>query len=569
MYADKSAAGLNRCPARLREGRDLPATERRIAVNHTDTVSAIREGRTILGVEFGSTRIKAVLIAPDHTPAASGDHEWENRYENGLWTYSLEDVWSGLQDAYAHLAADVRSQYGVDLTRLGGLGISAMMHGYLPFNKEGELLVPFRTWRNTVTGPAAAELTSLLNFNIPQRWSIAHLHQAILNGEPHVKDIAFLTTLAGYVHWKLTGEKVLGAGDASGMFPIDSSTCTYDAAMVERYSRHIASFGFPWKLEDLLPRVLRAGEYAGTLTAEGAALLDPTGVLQPGCPVAPPEGDAGTGMAATNSVSPRSGNVSAGTSVFAMLVLEKPLSAVHEEIDMVTTPSGEPVAMVHCNNCTNEINAWAGIFREMLEALGQKPDMNAIYTAMFQAALEGEKDGGGILLYNYLSGEPVAGLSDGRPLLVRTPGARLNLANFMRVQLYSALATLKIGLDILTREGAKADRLMGHGGFFKTPEVGQRILAAAANAPVCVMETAGEGGPWGMALLAAYQVNRKEGQSLEDYLQQQVFAGQSGTTLEPDPADVAGFQTFLKRYVKGLAAERSAIENLDEEEMRS
>ncbi len=538
-------------------------------MTHTDVVAALREGRTILGVEFGSTRIKAVLIAPDHTPIASGAHDWENRYENDLWTYSLEDVWSGLQDAYAGVAGDVLRQYGVPLRTLGGLGISAMMHGYLAFDADDELLVPFRTWRNTVTGPAAEELTALLHFNIPQRWSIAHLHQAILNGEPHVKDIAFLTTLAGYVHWKLTGRKVLGIGDASGMFPIDSRTGSYDAAMAECYDRHIAAYGFPWKLTDLLPGVLTAGENAGTLTAQGARLLDPSGILEPGCPLAPPEGDAGTGMVATNSVSVRSGNVSAGTSVFAMLVLEKPLAGVHREIDMVTTPSGVPVAMVHCNNCTNEINAWAGVFRDLLAALGQEPDMNAIYSAMFRAALEGERDGGGILLYNYLSGEPVAGLSDGRPLLMRTPGARLNLANFMRVQLYSALATLKMGLDILAREGARPDRLMGHGGFFKTPEVGQRILAAAADAPVCVMETAGEGGPWGMALLAAYQVNRTRGQSLEDYLSQQVFAGQTGTTLEPDPEDVEGFRAFLKRYVTGLAAERCAIENLSEEEMHN
>ena len=525
-------------------------------------ISAIRSGQAVLGIELGSTRIKAVLIGPDHAPVASGDHAWENRYENGLWTYSLDDVWAGLRDAYANLVADVKAQYGVALTKVKAMGVSAMMHGYLAFDKDGNLLAPFRTWRNTVTGQAAAELTELFDFNIPQRWSIAHLHQAVLNGEEHVKDVAFLTTLAGYVHWKLTGRKVIGIGDASGMFPIDSAVNNYDAAMVAKYDGRVAPCGYPWKLKDLLPEVLPAGEDAGVLTVEGAKLLDPAGALEPGCPIAPPEGDAGTGMAATNAVRARTGNVSAGTSVFAMVVLEKALSKVHEEIDMVTTPTGAPVAMVHCNNCTNEINAWAGIFKGLLESLGQKADMNAVYTAMFRAALDGEKDGGGILLYNYLSGEPVAGLSDGRPLLVRTPGAKLDFANFMRVQLYSALATLKIGLDILAGEQAAVDVLMGHGGFFKTPGVGQRIMAAAAGAPVCVMETAGEGGPWGMALLAAYQVNRAGGQTLEDYLANNVFAGQSGSTLKPDPADTDGFNAFMKQYVEGLAIQRSAVDHL-------
>ena len=527
-------------------------------------ISTIQTGGAILGVELGSTRIKAVLIGPDHAPIASGGHAWENRYENGLWTYSLDEVWAGLRDACAKLAADVEGRYGVKLTKVKAMGVSAMMHGYLAFDREGNLLTPFRTWRNTVTGEAAAELTGLLGFNIPQRWSISHLHQAILNGEEHVRDVAFFTTLAGYVHWQLTGRKVIGIGDASGMFPIDSTANNYDAAMVAKYNERIAPCGFPWKLEDLLPKVLPAGEDAGVLTAEGAKLLDPTGTLESGCPVAPPEGDAGTGMTATNAVRKRTGNVSAGTSVFAMIVLEKALSQVHEEIDMVTTPAGAPVAMVHCNNCTNEINAWAGVFKGLLEGLGQKADMNAVYTAMFRAALDGEKDGGNILLYNYLSGEPVAGLSDGRPLLVRTPGAKLDFANFMRVQLYSALATLKIGLDILAGEQVAVDRLMGHGGFFKTPEAGQRIMAAAAGAPVSVMETAGEGGPWGMALLAAYQVNRAEGQSLEDYLDSCVFAGQSGTTLEPDPADVEGFSAFMKQYIAGLAVQRAAVEHIKE-----
>lgn len=525
---------------------------------------AILDGQACLGLELGSTRIKAVLIGPDHAPAASGDHAWENQYENGVWTYSLEAVWDGLRDAYAKLAADVRAKYGVDLKRVAAMGFSAMMHGYLAFDAGGDLLVPFRTWRNTITGPAAAELTELFQFNIPQRWSIAHLHQAVLNGEAHVKDVAFLTTLAGYVHWKLTGEKVLGVGEASGMFPIDSDTNDYNAAMIAQYDALAAEKGCPWKLRDILPKVLPAGEHAGSLTEEGARLLDPSGTLEAGSPLCPPEGDAGTGMSATNSVAVRTGNVSAGTSVFAMVVLERPLSKVYPEIDMVTTPTGKPVAMVHCNNCTNEINAWAGVFRGFLEAMGQQPDMNQVYTAMFQTALEGEKDGGNILLYNYLSGEPVTGLSDGRPLLVRAPGARLTFANFMRVQLYSALATLKLGLDILAGEQVAVDRLMGHGGFFKTPEVGQRIMAAAAGAPVSVMETAGEGGPWGMALLAAYLVNRAEGQSLEDYLEHRVFAGQAGSTLEPDPADAQGFAAFIRAYTEGLAVERAAVDHVND-----
>ena len=514
---------------------------------------------TYLGIEFGSTRIKAVLIDAKGTPLASGDHGWENSYIDDNWTYSLEEVWAGLQDAYAKLAADVQAKYGEPLTQVGGMGFSAMMHGYLAFDKAGKLLVPFRTWRNTTTGPAAAELTQLLGFNMPQRWSVSHLHQAILNGEPHVKDIDFLTTLAGYVHWQLTGEKVLGIGDASGMFPIGSDALDYDQKKVDAYDAHIASYGFPWKLRDILPKALPAGAPAGCLTAEGAKLLDPTGTLQPGCPVCPPEGDAGTGMTATNAVAVRTGNVSAGTSVFAMVVLEKALSQVYEEIDMVTTPTGKPVAMVHCNNCTNEINAWASVFRGFLEALGQKPDMNAVYTAMFQSALRGEKDAGGLVLINFLSGEPVAGMAEGRPLLVRSPEAKLNFANFMAAQLYSAVAALKLGMDILAREHVAVDRLLGHGGYFKTPEVGQRIMAAAMGAPVSVMETAGEGGPWGMALLAAYAVCKQPGQTLEDYLDQEIFAGQKSVTLAPDPDDVAGFEAFMARFKPALAVEQAAV----------
>ena len=523
---------------------------------------AIEQGRTYLGIELGSTRIKAVLIGEDGVPAASGGHTWENQYENGVWTYSLEAVRNGLQDAYAKLAADVEKKYGVPLTAVAGMGISGMMHGYLPF-KGSELLTPFRTWRNTMTGQAAAELTELFHFNIPQRWSIAHLHQAILNGEAHVGDITYLTTLAGYVHWQLTGEKVMGIGEASGMFPIDSEKMDFDQGMVEQYDALTAERGYSWKLRDILPKVLCAGEAAGKLTEAGARLLDPTGTLRPGIPLCPPEGDAGTGMAATNAVAVRTGNVSAGTSVFAMVVLEKPLSRVYEEIDMVTTPAGRPVAMVHCNNCTNEINAWAGIFQGFLAELGQTVGQGPILDAIFHAALSGDKDGGGTVLYNFLSGEPVAGLTAGRPLLARTVDAKFTFANFARVQLYSAMASLKLGLDILNREEVALDRLLGHGGYFKAPEAGQRVLAAAAKAPVSVMETAGEGGPWGMALLAAYAVQRTPGQSLEEYLDSRIFAGQKAVTIHPDPEDAAGFDAFMERYTAALPAERAAVDHLN------
>ena len=522
----------------------------------------IVQGQCCLGIELGSTRIKAVLIGTDHAPIASGDYGWENRLEGGYWTYHMEDVWTGLQTAYANLKADVKSRYGVELTALKAMGFSAMMHGYLPLDGAGELLAPFRTWRNTTTGQAAAALTERFSFNIPQRWSIAHLYQAMLNGEEHVKDIVYLTTLAGYVHYKLTGRKVLGVGEASGMFPIDSKTRDYHQGMVDSFDAIAAQMGYPWKLRDILPQVLCAGDEAGTLTEEGAKLLDPTGSLKPGVPLAPPEGDAGTGMAATNAVAMRTGNVSAGTSVFAMIVLEKPLSKVYPEIDMVTTPDGAPVAMVHCNNCTGDMNAWAQVFKGFLEALGQKPDMNQIFTAMFQSAQAGQADGGGLMVYNYLSGEPITNLEEGRPLLVRTPEAVLNFPNFMRVQLYSALATLKIGLDILSQEQVKVDRLLGHGGFFKTPVVGQKILAAAAGAPVSVMKTAGEGGPWGMALLCAYMVGRDEGESLEHYLDHKVFAGQDVSTQAPETADQEGFAQFLTHYTQALAVERSAVEHL-------
>ena len=528
-----------------------------------ERLEALQTERTALGIELGSTRIKAVLIGPDHTVLASGAHEWENRLENGCWTYPLDEVWAGVQAAYAKLAAAFAAQYGTPPTAVGAMGVSGMMHGYLPFSRNGAQLAPFRTWRNTTTGPAAAELTELFGFNIPQRWSAAHLYQAMLNGEGQVKDIAFLTTLAGYVHWRLTGEKVLGVGDASGMFPIDSAACDYDAAMVRRFNGLLQAHELAYRLEDILPRVLRAGEAAGVLTAEGAKLLDPSGTLRPGVPLCPPEGDAGTGMVATGSVAPRTGNVSAGTSVFAMAVLEKPLSRVYPEIDMVTTPAGAPVAMVHCNTCTSDLDAWVKLLGEMAGAAGAALSKQALYELFYKKALEGEADCGGLVNYNCYSGEPVAGLARGCPLFVRRPDARLNLANFARAQLYSAMATLKLGMDILLEgEGVPLDTLCGHGGLFKTPIVGQRLLAGALGVPVAVMETAGEGGPWGMAVLAAYMLNRRKGETLERYLADRVFAAAKGSIEPPQETDRAGFARFMERYKKGLAAEQAAAEAL-------
>ncbi len=528
-----------------------------------DVKKAIESGKTVLGVEFGSTRIKAVLIGEDHTPIASGSYEWENQYENGVWTYHLDDVWTGLQESYRMLSNEVFEKYHVRLQTLGAIGFSGMMHGYLPFDKEGALLAPFRTWRNTITGQAAAQLTELFQFNIPQRWSIAHLYQAILNQESHVREIDHLTTLAGYVHWQLTGQKVLGVGEASGMFPIDSQTNTYDEAMLARFNARLAGEKLPWQLQDILPKVLAAGESAGVLTAAGAGRLDPTGQLRAGIPLCPPEGDAGTGMVATNSVAERTGNVSAGTSVFAMIVLEKALSAVYPEIDMVTTPAGKPVAMVHSNNCTSDLNAWVALFQEFTEALGVEINQSRLYELLYQQALTGDADGGGLLAYNYFSGEHITHLEEGRPLFVRTPASRFTLANFMRVHLFSALGALKIGLDILfEQEKVKIDRVLGHGGFFKTREVGQKIMAAAMNVPVSVMETAGEGGAWGIALLAAYMLRKAAHEPLGDYLAQKVFAGENGATIAPDPADVAGFVAFMESYKKGLIIERTAVDVL-------
>ena len=513
--------------------------------------------KTVLGLELGSTRIKAVLIDEKHVPVSQGDYEWENQLVNGVWTYSMDAIHTGIRACFASLKADVKEKFGTELTTFGAIGVSAMMHGYLPFDRDGKQLAEFRTWRNTMTAEAAARLTELFGFNIPQRWSIAHLYQAILNGEEHVKDISYLTTLAGYVHWQLTGEKVMGVGEASGMFPIDSAKLDYDGTMLEKF-RDLTGI----ELRGILPRVLCAGENAGTLTPEGAAFLDPTGMLRPGIPVAPCEGDAGTGMAATNSVRVRTGNVSAGTSDFAMIVTEKPLG-VHREIDMVTTPDGAPVAMVHCNNCTSDINAWVNLLQEFAGAIGSPIGKGELFTLLFNKALEGEPDCGGLLSYNYFSGEGVTDLDEGRPVFARMPNARLTLANFMRTHLLSALSTLKIGLDILTQtEQVRIDKLYGHGGFFKTPGVGQRMLSAAVGAPVSVMETAGEGGPYGMALLAAYMLRKDEGETLADYLDNKVFAGAKSSTLMADEADRAGFSAFLERYINALPMERCATEVL-------
>jgi len=526
------------------------------------TKEVIMQGKAILGIEFGSTRIKAVLIDQDNKPIAQGSHEWENQLVDGLWTYSTEAIWYGLQDCYADLRKDVLRQYDCEIESLAAIGFSAMMHGYMAFNADQQILVPFRTWRNTNTGKAAAELSELFHYNIPLRWSISHLYEAILDNEEHVKDIKYLTTLAGYVHWQVTGQFVLGVGDASGMIPVDPNTKTYDAVMVAKFDKLVAPKGFPWKLSDILPKSLSAGENAGFLTPEGAKKLDVSGHLKAGIPVCPPEGDAGTGMVATNAVKQRTGNVSAGTSSFSMIVLEKELSKPYEPIDIVTTPDGSLVAMVHCNNCTSEINAWVGLFKEYQQLLGVPVDMNQLYTTLFNAALKGDADCGGLMAYNYVSGEPVTGLSEGRPLFVRSANDKFSLANFMRAQLYGAIAVLKFGNDILLKEEqVKVDRITGHGGYFKTAGVGQRMLAAALNSPISVMETAGEGGAWGIALLAGYLVNNPENKSLADYLEDVVFAGNTGSEIAPTAEDVEGFNRYIEAYKRGLAIEHAAVAN--------
>ena len=502
-----------------------------------------------LGIELGSTRIKAVAIDEQHIPVSSGDYTWKSTYENGIWTYDLEEAWTGLKAAISAVE---------DRDSIAAMGISAMMHGYLAFDKDWNLLVPFRTWQNTITGPAAAELTELFGFNIPQRWSIAHLYQAVLNAEAHVPQIAHITTLAGYVHYMLTGVNAIGIGEASGMFPIDSETNNYDETMLCKFEKLTESQN--WNIRDILPQVLVAGENAGSLTESGAARLD--NLLAPGIPCAPAEGDAGTGMTATNAVAPRTGNVSAGTSIFSMVVLERPLEKVYEEIDLVTTPTGKPVAMVHCNNCTNDSNAWVGVLKEAAQLLGGDPSTGEVYTKLYEKSLEGDPDCGGVLVCNYMAGEGVTHLDQGRPLVLRRPDSKFTLANFFRATLYATMATLKIGMDILAEEQVAIDSLTGHGGLFKTPVVGQRYMAAACNAPVTCMQTAGEGGPYGMALLASYMVNKTEGESLEAYLNTHVFADTKGTTFQPDRADVEGFRTYMEQYRKLLTVEKTAVEAL-------
>ena len=518
------------------------------------------KGNEALGIEFGSTRIKAVIIDEEFNPIESGGFTWENRLENGYWTYHSDEILTGLQSAYYELNENVKKNTGSYITSLGGIGISAMMHGYLPFDKDDKLLVPFRTWRNTTTAEACARLTKLFNFNIPQRWSISHLYQAVLNKEEHIKDIAFLTTLAGYVHYLLTGEKVLGVGDASGMFPIDSTVNNYDEKMLTLFEELDEIKACPWSIRDILPEVLMAGENAGRLSEEGAKLLDKTGSLMAGIPLCPPEGDAGTGMTATNAVTVRTGNISAGTSIFSMVVLEKGLKNVYEEIDMVTTPAGMPVAMVHCNNCCTDLDYWVNVFADFARRSGSPLSKSEIYDLLYNAALEGESDAGGIVNFNYLSGEPVSDTADGRPMLVRAQGSNFTLANFFRAEIYSTFATLKLGMKILEKEGVKIDKITGHGGLFKTPVVGQKLIASAIKAPVSVMKTAGEGGAWGIALLAAY-INEKD-LTLEEFLEKKVFASAEATTIEPDENDSKGFDKFIERYEKLLPAERAVYESI-------
>lgn len=525
------------------------------------TVICMELSSLYLGIEIGSTRIKAVLIDEKHVPVASGNFTWENTLQNGYWTYSEESVWNGVQSAYHALAVDFERKYQTELTTLGGIGISAMMHGYLPLNKEGNLLVPFRTWRNTATGEAAKALSELFRFNIPERWSIAHLYQAILNGEEHVREIDFLTTLAGYVHFKLTGEKLLGVGDASGMFPVDGAD--YCADMLKRFDSLIENQNYAWSLRNILPQVCSAGECAGKLTTAGANLLDPTGKLQAGIPFCPPEGDAETGMVATNSVAVRTGNVSAGTSVFAMIVLERELKGVYREIDIVTTPDGKPVAMVHCNNCTSDIDAWVKLFGEVLSLFGVDVKKSVLYDTMYQISRKAEKDCGGLVSYNYYGGEPITGIEQGRPLFVRMPDGRMTAANVMRSLLYSSVASLKIGMDILLeKEKIVLERIAGHGGLFKTEGIGQRMIASALGVPVSVSASAGEGGAWGIAVLAAYTALKEQNEDLGTYLENRVFANDICKTEQPDAEEMRSFAEYIQRYKAGLAVERAAGENL-------
>ncbi len=523
-----------------------------------DIKNYIEEGKAILGIEFGSTRIKGVLIDDAGEVLAVGGYEWENSLVNGIWTYGEDEFFAGLKGCYSSLKKDVKDRYGITLKNLKAIGISGMMHGYLAFNEEGKLLAPFRTWRNTCAGEAANKLTEVFQFNIPDRWSIAHLYQVILDGEEHVKDVRYFTTLAGYIHTLLTGEKVLGIGEASGMFPMEGNN--YSETMLDEFDALVEEKGYPWKIREILPKVLVAGENAGILTEAGAKLLDEDGDLQAGIPMCPPEGDAGTGMVATNSVRVRTGNVSAGTSVFAMIVLEKLLSKLHREIDMVTTPDGAPVAMVHCNNCTSDINAWTYLFKEVLDLMGADCSMGDLFTALFKKSAEADADCGDLISYNYFSGEFITGFETGKPLFIREPDSKFSLANFMRVQLFTAFGGIKIGINILEKEDVAIDKILGHGGFFKTPVIGQSVLAAVMNAPVSVMETAGEGGAWGVAVLAAFSANKEDGEILPDYLDKKIFATQKMTTLEPDEKIVDSFNKFMENYKKGLSVERAAVE---------
>ncbi|MEH7583791.1 FGGY-family carbohydrate kinase [Priestia megaterium] len=527
---------------------------------------AIAKGKTSFGIELGSTRIKAVLIDENFETIASGSYEWENLLEDGFWTYNLLDIITGLQSAYREMKQEVERSYGITIRTVGSIGVSAMMHGYMAFDKTGELLVPFRTWRNATTSAAAKELTEHFQFNIPERWSIAHLYQAIINQEKHLPRIDYMTTLAGYIHWLLTGSKALGIGDASGMFPIDERTQNYSEGMMKQFDELISYKGYPWQLSDILPAVHTSGEQAGTLTAIGASILDQSKNLQPGIPFCPPEGDAGTGMVATNSVRKRTGNVSVGTSVFAMIVLDKKLSNVYPEIDLVTTPNGSPVGMVHANNCSSDLNAWLGLFREFLEAMGQKVESDKLFEVMLNKALEADPDGGGLLSYGYFSGENITGVESGRPLFVRSAKSNFNLANFMRTHLFTAFGALKIGMDLLVKEeNVKIHSILAHGGLFKTPVVGQKMMAAAINTPVSVMDTAGEGGAWGMAILSSYMLNKSENESLEDFLDDKVFKEVTAQEIYPDELDVKGFEAFIKRYKKGLVIEKTAAEHHSEE----
>lgn len=531
-------------------------------MNNEKNRDLIKKGETTLGIELGSTRIKAVLINNQFETLANGSFTWENKLEDNIWTYSIEDVWRGIQIAYANLSKSINDKYGIRLKKINAIGISAMMHGYLAFDKDSNLLVPFRTWRNNITEEASNKLTKLFDFNIPQRWTIAHIYQAILNGEEHVEKIDFVTTLDSYVTWKLSGQKVTGIGDASGIFPIDSAKKNYRQDLLNKFSELPEVKKYSWNINKILPKVLVAGEKAGNLTSKGAKLLDPSGNLEAGSIIAPSEGDAGTGMVATNSVRERTGNISVGTSAFSMNVLNKPLKKLHRDIDMVTTPSGAPVAMVHINNCSSDINAWVELFSEFAQRVGLNITADKLYSTLFNATKESDSDGGGLINYSYLSGENITHIQKGRPLFVRTPNSKMTLANFFLTQLYAAFAPLKIGMDILTKkENVQTDIMVAQGGLFGTPIIAQQILANAINLPITVMDTASQGGPWGMAVLAQYAASDTK-QSLADFLDEKVFKNPKKTTLTPEPNKVEGYEKFIETYEAGLSVEALAGEKI-------